>query len=51
MQITFSGPDGQLLTVDDPRRNPLPPKQAKKISIALPRERRPASWMLATFKV
>lgn len=51
MQITFPGPDGQLLTVTDPRRDPLPGKTPKDIKIALPRERRPASWMLATFRV
>jgi hypothetical protein len=51
MQITFPGPDGQLLTVEDPRRPPLATKPAKDVKIALPRERRPASWMLATFRV
>jgi len=51
MQITFPGPDGQLLTVTDPRRDARPATPGKDVKIALPRERRPASWMLATFRV
>jgi hypothetical protein len=49
MQITFTGPDGQTLTVSDPRLTTGKP--AKQQTIVLQREQRPASWMLATFKV
>ena len=50
MQITFPGPDGQLLTVSDPRPIPPPGKPVKQKTIVLQREQRPASWMLATFR-
>lgn len=51
MQITFPGPDGQLLTVSDPRPTPPSTKTAKVTTVVLQREQRPASWMLATFRV
>lgn len=50
MQITFPGPDGEMVTVVDPRRNPVPTKPSKDTTIALPRERRPTSWMLTSFR-
>ena len=49
MQITFPGPDGQTLTVSDPRPTSTTGKPVKQ-TIVLQREQRPASWMLATFK-
>lgn len=49
MQITFPGPDGQTLTVSDPRPTSPSGKPAKDKTIVLQREQRPASWMLATF--
>jgi hypothetical protein len=51
MQITFPGPDGQPITVADSRREPVLTKPGKDTSIALPQERRPASWILGTMKV
>jgi len=50
MQITFTGPDGQTLTVSDPRATSTTGKSVKPQTIVLQREQRPASWMLATFK-
>jgi hypothetical protein len=51
MQITFPGPDGTPITVSDPRREPVLNKPGKPVSIALPEERRPASWILGAMKV
>ncbi|MEO7221018.1 MAG: hypothetical protein ABIY37_00950 [Devosia sp.] len=51
MQITFPGPDGQPITVADSRREPILTKPGKDVSIALPSERRPASWVMGTMKV
>lgn len=47
MQITFSGPDGQSITVSDPRRGAAQAARA----VALPQERRPAGWVVASMKV
>lgn len=51
MQITFPGPDGTPITVADSRREPILTKPGKDVSIALPNERRPVSWILGTMKV
>jgi hypothetical protein len=51
MQITFPGPDGQPITVADSRRDPILTKPGKDVSIALPQERRPASWIAGVMKV
>jgi hypothetical protein len=45
MQITFTGADGKLITVTDPRRTTT----AAKISLPTPRS--PASWVLIQMKV
>lgn len=47
MKITFSGPDGQSITIADPRRDTA---QAAR-SVALPQERRPVGWVVASMKV
>jgi hypothetical protein len=44
MRITFTGPDGQLLTVTDTRA-----QQSDKPAVAIPRERRPAGYLLIQF--
>jgi hypothetical protein len=44
MQITFTGPDGNPVTVTDPRR------AAKTVSVALPEERRPAAFIIIQMK-
>lgn len=46
MQITFTGPTGQTLTVADPRRD-----AAKAGTFALPAERSPFATIIATMKV
>jgi hypothetical protein len=51
MQITFPGPDGTPITVADTRREPILTKPGKDTSIALPQERRPVGWIIATMKV
>lgn len=51
MQITFPGPDGAPITVADCRRDAVPNKAGKAHTVALPQERRPASWILGTMKV
>ncbi len=51
MQISFPGPDGQLLTVADTRRDPIPARPGRDVTIALPQERRPAGWIIATMRV
>jgi len=51
MQITFPGPDGTPISVADSRREPILTKPAKDVTIALPQERRPASWIMGTMKV
>jgi hypothetical protein len=48
MNITFPGPDGQTLTVADTRREPVPGKPAKNVTVAT--DRRPASWILGNFR-
>jgi hypothetical protein len=50
MQISFPGPDGEIVIVSDPRRAPVPTKPARDETIALPSERRPTSWMLTSFR-
>jgi hypothetical protein len=51
MQITFPGPDGSSITVADIRREPVLTKPGKDVNIALPQERRPAGWIIASMKV
>ncbi len=51
MQITFPGADGRLVTVTDPRRQPILTKPGKDASIALPEERRPAGFLITAMKV
>lgn len=46
MRITFTGPDGQLLTVTDTRSQKAD-QSAQAVSI--PRERRPAGYLLIQF--
>lgn len=47
MQITFTGPDGRLVTVTDRREV----SAGKTVSVALPLERRPAGSLIGAMKV
>jgi hypothetical protein len=51
MQITFPGPDGNMITVADTRREPVLTKPGKDHTIALPQERRPSSHIIGYMKV
>jgi hypothetical protein len=51
MQITFPGPDGTPITIADTRREPTLGKPGKPVSVALPQDRRPASWIAGVMKV
>jgi hypothetical protein len=51
MQITFPGPDGTPITIADTRREPTLSKPGQPVSVVLPQDRRPASWILGTMKV
>jgi len=47
MQITFTGPDGQPVTVADPRLA----RAARGVTVTLPQDRRPAGWLITAMKV
>ena len=47
MQITFTGPDGRLVTVADRREV----SAGKSVNVALPLERRPAGSLIGAMKV
>ena len=51
MQITFPGPDGDMITIADTRREPVLAKPGKDHTIALPQERRPSSSVIGYMKV
>ncbi len=51
MQISFPGPDGNMITIADARRDPVLVKPGKDRTIALPQERRPSSFVIGYMKV
>jgi len=51
MQISFPGPDGNMITVADTRREPVLAKPGKDQTISLPQDRRPASYIIGYMKV
>ena len=51
MQISFPGPDGNMITIADARRDAVLVKPGKDRTIALPQERRPSSFVIGYMKV
>lgn len=47
MKIVFPGPDGQPITVADTRR---PSRPGKAVTLTVPVDRRPVSFMLSQFR-
>jgi hypothetical protein len=51
VQITYPGPDGQLITIVDPRDDQERAKSGKVLKLELPAQRRPAGWLISAFVV